>query len=111
MGIITAFYFQMQANDPLLAVLTGRDAVAETVIGCKPAEHKPIIYSLPKNSGVEPQQKLESIIDVGKLQVRRLKCQPKPPLNCLFSANTPDRQLLFSTNKTPSELPVLHEDS
>ena len=69
-----------------------RDAVAETVIGAKVfvmqptfcfpilhkfhvcvcvqgVEHKPVIYTLPKNTTIEPQQKLESIIDVSKLQV------------------------------------------
>jgi hypothetical protein len=46
-----------------------RDAVAETVIGSKSVEHSPVVYSLPKNTSVEPQQKLDSIIDVSKLQV------------------------------------------
>ena len=46
-----------------------RDAVAETVIGAKPVEHKPVLYTLPKHTTIEPQQKLESIIDASKLQV------------------------------------------
>lgn len=46
-----------------------RDAVAENVMGSKPVEHKPVIYTLPKNTTIESQQKLESIIDVPQLQV------------------------------------------
>ena len=46
-----------------------RDAVTETVVASKAAEHKPVIYTLPKHTTIEPQQKLESTIDVSKLQV------------------------------------------
>lgn len=49
-----------------------RDAVAETMVGAKIVDHKPVIYTLPKNTVTEPLQKLESIIDVGKLQVETL---------------------------------------
>ena len=45
-----------------------RDAVAETLVGSKPVEHRPTIYSLPKNTTLEQPQKLESIINVSKLQ-------------------------------------------
>ena len=43
--------------------------MAETLVGAKSAEHKPIVYSLPKNTTLEAQQKLESIIDINELQV------------------------------------------
>jgi hypothetical protein len=46
-----------------------RDAVSENLISTKQAEHKPLIYTLPKNTTLESQQKLESIIDVSQLQV------------------------------------------
>jgi hypothetical protein len=38
--------------------------VAEAIVSSKQAEHKPVVYSLPKNTTLEPQQKLESIIDI-----------------------------------------------
>ena len=47
-----------------------RDAVAENIVGAKSAEHKPVIYTLPKNTTLEPQQKLESILDISMMQVR-----------------------------------------
>jgi hypothetical protein len=47
-----------------------RDAVAENLMSTKPAEHKPLIYTLPKNTSLEAQHKLESIIDIAKLQVK-----------------------------------------
>ena len=46
-----------------------RDAVTETIIGAKVSEHKPIVYTLPKNTSLEQPQRLESIMDVGMLQV------------------------------------------
>ncbi len=42
----------------------------------KQAEHKPVVYSLPKNTTLEPQQKLESIIDIEMLQVCPFFCLP-----------------------------------
>lgn len=42
-------------------------------MGAKPVEHKPVVYSLPKNTVLQPQQKLESIIDVPTLQVKFAK--------------------------------------
>jgi hypothetical protein len=53
-----------------------RDCLAETIVGSKAVEHKPVIYSLPKNTAIEQQQKLESIIDVPRLQVsaRQIMC-------------------------------------
>ena len=47
-----------------------RDAVAENLMSVKPTDHKPLIYTLPKNTSLEAQQKLESIIDISKLQVK-----------------------------------------
>jgi hypothetical protein len=53
-----------------------RNAVAEMMVSAKPTEHKPVVYSLPKNTTLEPQQKLESIIDIEILQVGFLfSCQ------------------------------------
>jgi hypothetical protein len=46
-----------------------RDSVTESLVGSKQVEHKPVVYSLPKNTTLEGQQKLESIVDVGRLQV------------------------------------------
>lgn len=46
-----------------------RDAVTETIVDAKGAEHKPIVYTLPKNTSLEQPQKLESIVDVAMLQV------------------------------------------
>jgi hypothetical protein len=46
-----------------------RDCLTETIVESKTVEHKPVVYSLPKNTSLEQQQKLESIIDVPKLQV------------------------------------------
>lgn len=70
---------QTDANLPseLEANAYTRDAVTETVIGSKAAEHKPVVYTLPKHTTIEPQQKLESIIDVSKLQVC-LPCSTGP---------------------------------
>ena len=51
-----------------------RDAVTETIVGTKAADHKPVVYTLPKNTSLEQPQKLESIVDVGMLQVRLLSC-------------------------------------
>ena len=50
-----------------------RDAIAETVVGSKAVEHKPVVYSLPKNTTLEQQPKLESIIDVPTLQIKFAK--------------------------------------
>ena len=46
-----------------------RDSITESILGAKQVEHKPVVYTLPKNTTLEPQQKLESIIDIGSLQV------------------------------------------
>ena len=51
-----------------------RDAVAENLMSVKPTDHKPLIYTLPKNTSLEAQQKLESIIDIAKLQVLTHAC-------------------------------------
>jgi len=51
-----------------------RDAVSETLIGSKLVEHKPVIYTLPKNTTLEQIQKLESIVDLNALQVRACVC-------------------------------------
>jgi hypothetical protein len=61
----------MDTNLPneIEANVYARDAVAEVIVSSKPAEHKPVVYSLPKNTTLEPQHKLESIIDIEMLQV------------------------------------------
>ena len=41
----------------------------ETMIGCKPTDHKPVVYTLPKNTSLESAQKLDSIVDIGRMQV------------------------------------------
>ena len=69
---------QTDANLPteMEANAFSRDCLAETIVGSKAVEHKPVIYSLPKNTAIEQQQKLESIIDVPRLQVsaRQIMC-------------------------------------
>lgn len=47
-----------------------RDNITETMVGCKPAEHKPVVYTLPKNTSLEQTQKLDSIVDVTKMQTK-----------------------------------------
>jgi hypothetical protein len=48
-----------------------RDAVAENLITAKGGvEHRPVVYTLPKNTGLENQPKLESIVDLPGMQVR-----------------------------------------
>jgi hypothetical protein len=49
-----------------------RDSITETLLGAKITEHKPVVYTLPKNTTHEPQQKLESVIDIAFLQVSGL---------------------------------------
>jgi len=61
-----------------------RDAITETVVASKSTEHKPIVYSLPKNTGIEPVQKLESIIDVPTLQVCSRPLHADKTLFCFF---------------------------
>lgn len=50
-----------------------RDSIMETMVGCKPAEHTPVVYTLPKNTSLEQAQKLDSIMDVGSMQVKFAK--------------------------------------
>lgn len=50
-----------------------RDAVAETCVGAKHAQHKPIIYSLPKNTTLEAVQTLQPIQNVQELHQRLAK--------------------------------------
>lgn len=46
-----------------------RDAITEHLVGKKPAEHVPLVYTLPKNTSLEAQQKLEGIVNIPQLQV------------------------------------------
>jgi hypothetical protein len=61
-----------------------RDSVTESLVGSKQVEHKPVVYSLPKNTTLEGQQKLESIVDVGRLQV----CVVSH--NCFYYTSNPE---------------------
>lgn len=45
-----------------------RDAVLETITGAKPTEHRPIVYTLPKNSTLENVPQLQSIQDIEQMQ-------------------------------------------
>lgn len=47
-----------------------RDSIMETMVGCKPTDHKPIVYTLPKNTSLEQPQKLDSIVDLGSMQAK-----------------------------------------
>jgi hypothetical protein len=50
-----------------------RDVITENLVAGKPGvEHKPVVYTLPKNTTLESQPKLESIVDLPGMQVRRL---------------------------------------
>lgn len=46
-----------------------RDFLTQQIVDSKLTDHKPTVYTLPKNTTLEPQQKLESIVNVGQLQV------------------------------------------
>lgn len=50
-----------------------RDSIMETMVGCKPTDHKPVVYTLPKNTSLEQPQKLDSFVDVGRMQVKFAK--------------------------------------
>jgi hypothetical protein len=45
-----------------------RDVLTERLIFSKPSEHVPLVYTLPKNTSLEPQQKLDSISNVAQMQ-------------------------------------------
>ena len=47
-----------------------RDIITERLVESKISEHRPTVYTLPKNTTLEPQQKLESIVDISRMQVR-----------------------------------------
>ena len=46
-----------------------RDMLMETLVSTKLGDHKPVVYTLPKNTSLQPQQRLESIVNIGQLQV------------------------------------------
>jgi hypothetical protein len=46
-----------------------RDAVLETIVASKRDRHRPTIYTLPKNSKLEPVQRLEISQDIKTMQV------------------------------------------
>lgn len=47
-----------------------RDILTETLVGAKPCgEHRPLVYTLPKNTSLQQPAKLESIVNVGQMQV------------------------------------------
>ena len=50
-----------------------RDAVAETCIGAKKSQHKPVIYSLPKNTTLEQVHNLQPIQNIPELHQRLAK--------------------------------------
>lgn len=50
-----------------------RDSIMETMVGVKPTDHRPVVYTLPKNTSLEQVQKLDTIVDVGTLQVKFAK--------------------------------------
>lgn len=45
-----------------------RDAVTETVVHAKNDTHKPVVYTLPKNTKLESVQHLDSIQDTDAMQ-------------------------------------------
>ncbi|NDC90154.1 MAG: hypothetical protein EB075_15370, partial [Bacteroidetes bacterium] len=50
-----------------------RDALMENMTYSKETDHKPLVYSLPKNSKLENVQKLDSILDTEPMQLRLVK--------------------------------------
>ena len=50
-----------------------RDAITEQVVGSKDAVHKPVVYTLPKNSKLENIQHLESIQNIEEMQQKFAK--------------------------------------
>ena len=56
-----------------------RDILTETLVGAKPCgEHRPLVYTLPKNTALEQPTKLESIMNVGQMQVLNLLTKQTP---------------------------------
>ena len=47
-----------------------RDSLMETLVGVKETDHKPLVYTLPKNTSLEQPPKLESIMDIGQMQAK-----------------------------------------
>ena len=47
-----------------------RDSLMETLVGVKPSDHKPLVYTLPKNTSLQQPPKLESIMDIGQMQAK-----------------------------------------
>lgn len=54
------------------ANLFTRDMLTEAMVANKEADHQPIVYTLPKNTTLENQQKLESILNIPQMQVTLL---------------------------------------
>lgn len=50
-----------------------RNNLTQKMVYSTPAEHIPIVYTLPKNTTLEQQQKLESIVDLGQIQAKFAK--------------------------------------
>uniref|UniRef100_A0A6T8KLY8 Uncharacterized protein n=2 Tax=Hemiselmis andersenii TaxID=464988 RepID=A0A6T8KLY8_HEMAN len=50
-----------------------RDAITETIAGQKDEVHKPVVYTLPKNSKLENVPHLESIQDTDKMETKLAK--------------------------------------
>jgi hypothetical protein len=50
-----------------------RDAVLETIVNSKQESHKPVVYTLPKNSTLEGVQRLETIQDIKHMQIKLAK--------------------------------------
>ncbi len=50
-----------------------RDSITENMVGSKPTDHRPIVYTLPKNTTLENQHKLESVVDIAAMQIKFAK--------------------------------------
>lgn len=50
-----------------------RDAIMETMTGSKNTLHKPLVYSLPKNSKLEAVPHLTSVQEISPMQLKLVK--------------------------------------
>lgn len=50
-----------------------RDAITETIANAKEQVHKPVVYTLPKNSKLESVPHLDSIQDTSQMEVKLAK--------------------------------------
>jgi hypothetical protein len=62
-----------------------RDQITETLVQGKQTEHTPVVYTLPKNTTLETQQKLESIVNVPQMQVCSCMSSQMQVCSCMCS--------------------------